>query len=138
MVLDGSEIADMLASTHDCHVPAFAAQRDTAIGDEHHAIGGLSFSEQFVAVAEPFGGESRREATQGVHVEFTERGDAKGSVSAFVLSGDFEVQAGFGTGLKANLEAAVTEAVAPLKASVEGYKYRTVIMLLDTLSGNAE
>ena len=70
--------------------------------------------------------------------EFTERGDAKGSVSAFVLSGDFEVQAGFGTGLKANLEAAVTEAVAPLKASVEGYKYRTVIMLLDTLSGNAE
>src|SRR5262245_24691345 len=52
--------------------------------------------------------------------EFTERGDAKGSVTLFAVAGEFKVFAGMATGLKADPEAAVAQAAAALPATVEG------------------
>src|SRR4051812_7086527 len=43
--------------------------------------------------------------------EFTEKGDAKGSVAAFALAGDYQVYAGVGTNLKQDLEGAVNGAI---------------------------
>jgi methyl-accepting chemotaxis protein len=70
--------------------------------------------------------------------EFTEGGDAKGSVSVFALAGDFKVHVGIGTGLKQSAEAAVAQAVGHLPAEVPGYPHRTAIVLLDPLAGNGE
>jgi len=70
--------------------------------------------------------------------EFTERGDVKGAAALFALAGDFRIHAGMGTGLKANAEAAVAEALGGLPAHVDGYPHRTAILLLDPLAGNGE
>lgn len=70
--------------------------------------------------------------------EFTEAGDAKGSVALFALAGDYRVFAGMATGLKADVERAVTEAVRDLPATVDGYPHRTALLLLDPLAGNGE
>jgi methyl-accepting chemotaxis protein len=70
--------------------------------------------------------------------EFTEKGDAKSSVSLFAVSGDYQVRVGMGTGLKANLEGAVGQAAQAIPAELADYPHKTVVMLLDTLSGNAE
>ena len=70
--------------------------------------------------------------------EFTEKGDAKGSLVLFAVAGDFRAFAGMGTELGAGCEAAVTHATADLPPTVDGYPHRTCILLLDALSGNAE
>jgi methyl-accepting chemotaxis protein len=70
--------------------------------------------------------------------EFTERGDAKGSVSAFALAGDFRVFAQLATGLAADVESAVGRALAPLPKECEGYSERMSFMLIDPLAGNVE
>jgi methyl-accepting chemotaxis protein len=70
--------------------------------------------------------------------EFIERGDAKGAVSAFALAGDYQVFAQLATGLAADVESAVTRALAPLPVEVDGYPERTALMLIDPLAGNVE
>jgi methyl-accepting chemotaxis protein len=70
--------------------------------------------------------------------EFTENGDAKNSVAVFGLAGDYRVVAGMGTGLKANVEAAVQQAVSDLPPSIEGYPHRTALVLLDPFAGRSE
>jgi len=70
--------------------------------------------------------------------EFTEQGDSKGAVSALALAGDFVVHAGLGTGLQANLEGAMVQALSALPQSVEGYPHRTGLLLFDALAGHGE
>jgi methyl-accepting chemotaxis protein len=70
--------------------------------------------------------------------EFTERGDVKGGVTAVAIAGDFRAYAGMGHGLKANPMAAVQQALAALPAKLEGFPHRTVVMLVDPLSGAGE
>ncbi len=70
--------------------------------------------------------------------EFTEKGDAKSSISAFALAGDYKVFAGMGLDLKANPERAVRQAIEGLPKAVQGYSHRTGILLLDPLAGNGE
>ncbi len=70
--------------------------------------------------------------------EFNQHGDAKGSISAFAVAGDFQVFAGMGRGLKAEPERAVGEAVAGIPERVPGYAHRTALVLLDALSGSSE
>lgn len=70
--------------------------------------------------------------------EFTEKGDASGSASAFAVAGDFRVFAGMGRNLKADVEAAVGAAVRELPATVEGFPHRTAVLLVDPLAGNGE
>lgn len=70
--------------------------------------------------------------------EFTQNGDAKASVSVFALTGDFQVFAGMGIGLAADMEGTVHRAVADLPASAPGFPHRTAVVLLDALAGSAE
>ncbi len=70
--------------------------------------------------------------------EFTERGDAKGSVAAFALSGDYKVFTGIGTGLKADAEKAVATALEELPRQMHSYPHCTALLLLDPLAGNGE
>jgi len=70
--------------------------------------------------------------------EFTEAGDAKGSVALFALAGDYRVIAGMATGLAADVEGAVAKATAELPTAIPGYPHRTAILLLDPLAGNGE
>jgi methyl-accepting chemotaxis protein len=70
--------------------------------------------------------------------EFTERGDAKGSVAVFAVAGEFRVYGGVGTGLKADPEGAVMQAIDGVPREVNGYPYRTGLLLLDPLAGNGE
>jgi methyl-accepting chemotaxis protein len=70
--------------------------------------------------------------------EFTERGDAKGSVAALAVAGEFRVYGGIGVGLKANPEAAVMRAIDGVPREVNGYPFRTGLLLLDPLAGNGE
>ena len=70
--------------------------------------------------------------------EFTERGDAKSSVAAFALSGDYKVVTGIGTGLKADAEKAVAKALEGLPRQMHGYPHCTAVLLLDPLAGNGE
>jgi methyl-accepting chemotaxis protein len=70
--------------------------------------------------------------------EFTEAGDAKGHAVIFALAGDYRVFAGMGTGLAADVEGAVRQAVAELPAAVADHPCRTAILLLDPLAGNSE
>jgi len=70
--------------------------------------------------------------------EFTERGDAKGSVAVFALAGDFRVFGGIGLGLKADPERAVSDAVDGVPREVNGYPHRTGLLLLDPMAGNGE
>ena len=70
--------------------------------------------------------------------EFTEKRDAKSSTAIFALAGDYRIFSGMGRNLKANVEGAVAEAVEGLPKEVEGYPYRTALLMLDPLSGNGE
>lgn len=70
--------------------------------------------------------------------EFTERGDAKSSVVAVAVAGEFVVHGGLGTSLAASAEDAVKAAIADIPAAVEGYAHRTGLLLLDPLAGNGE
>ena len=70
--------------------------------------------------------------------EFTDRGDAKQSVAAFALAGEYAVHAGIATGLRASPEAAVSRALEGIPRSVHGFEHRTAIVLLDPLAGNGE
>ncbi len=70
--------------------------------------------------------------------EFTEHGDAKGSVVAFALSGDFRVSAGMSRGLKSDSEAAVRRATESLAAPDDAYPHSTTLVLIDPLAGSSE
>jgi methyl-accepting chemotaxis protein len=70
--------------------------------------------------------------------EFTERGDTKGAVSAVAVAGSFKVYAGIGSGVRANPERAVQQALEGLPRSVQGYPHRTGLLLIDTMAGNCE
>lgn len=70
--------------------------------------------------------------------EFTEHGDAKGSVAAFALAGDYKVFTGMGSGLKADAEKAVSRALDGLPREMHGYPHCTALLLLDPLAGNGE
>jgi methyl-accepting chemotaxis protein len=70
--------------------------------------------------------------------EFTEERDAKASVSAFALAGDFKVFAGMGVGLKSDVEGAVGRALGESPNEVVGYPHRTGILVLDPLAGKGE
>jgi len=70
--------------------------------------------------------------------EFTERGDAKGSVAAWALSGDYKVFTGMGRHLKADAEKAVASALEGLPREMHGYGSCTALLLLDPLAGNGE
>lgn len=70
--------------------------------------------------------------------EFTEREESSGATSAFAIAGDYRVFGGMGTGLTADLEGAVTRALAGIPAAVPGYPHRTAILLVDGLVGLGE
>lgn len=70
--------------------------------------------------------------------EFTEKGDAKGSTSIFAIAGDYQVFGGMGTGLKANPEQAITQALEGLPRAVSGYPHCTALLLLDPMAGNGD
>ena len=70
--------------------------------------------------------------------EFTEGGDTKDAVSAVAVAGDLMVKSGIGVGLAEAPEAAVRAALEDIPRSVDGYRYRTGLLLLDPLSGNGE
>lgn len=70
--------------------------------------------------------------------EFTERGDTKGSVSAVAVAGDLKVHAGMGRGLRGTPDGAVGQALEGLPRAVQGYPFRTGVLLLDTMAGNCE
>lgn len=70
--------------------------------------------------------------------EFTERGDTKGAVCAIAVSGELKVFGGIGTGVRATPERAVQQALEGLPRSVQGYPYRTGVLLIDTMAGNCE
>ena len=101
----------------------------------------------FCSTAQPLADASRRVADAFPDVtligastagEFTESGDAKSSSALFALAGSFRTHAGIGTGLKANPERAIRQALEGLPGQVIGYPYRTAILLLDPLAGNGE
>jgi methyl-accepting chemotaxis protein len=70
--------------------------------------------------------------------EFSERGDAKGSVSAVAVAGDLRVHAGIGRGLKGTMEEAFGQALEPIPPALEGYPHRTALLLFDALAGHGE
>jgi methyl-accepting chemotaxis protein len=70
--------------------------------------------------------------------EFTERGDTKGAVCAVAVAGNFKVYAGIGSGVTANPERAVAQALEGLPRALAGYPHRTGILLIDTMAGNCE
>lgn len=70
--------------------------------------------------------------------EFTERGDTKGAVSAVAVTGQLKVYAGIGSGVRANPDRAVAQALEGLPRALAGYPYRTGILLIDTMAGNCE
>ena len=70
--------------------------------------------------------------------EFTEETVSKGAAVAVAIAGDYEIRAGMADGLAANAEAAIAEALGNVPESLDGYAYRTGVMLLDPLSGNGE
>ncbi|MBL8913136.1 MAG: FIST C-terminal domain-containing protein [Archangium sp.] len=70
--------------------------------------------------------------------EFTGTKEGKGHFVTWALSGDdITVSAGMGTGLKADAEAALTDAISMPPHDTER-PHRTAILLLDPLSGNGE
>src|SRR5690348_8027446 len=120
-----TKIATGLASgTADTAAEQLAAQLA-------HRLGGVEprLLLVFASTAQPLGplvknlsGRFGRSALLGASTagEFTEQGDAKGSVAAFALAGDFRVFGGMGSGLKANPERAVIEAIDGVPREVNG------------------
>src|SRR5262245_42779195 len=71
--------------------------------------------------------------------EFTERGDAKGSVAAFAIAGDeYRATAGIGGDLAKDPSGAIARALEGQPKDLNGFPYRTAITLLDPLAGNGE
>ncbi|MCS6900882.1 MAG: FIST N-terminal domain-containing protein [Myxococcales bacterium] len=70
--------------------------------------------------------------------EFTEQGDAKGSVCALAVAGDLRVHAGVGSGLRSQREGALAQALEAIPPTVDGYPHRTALMLFDALAGYGE
>ncbi len=70
--------------------------------------------------------------------EFTESGDSKGSVAAVAVAGDLQIHGGMGVRLNADPEGAVSSAIQGIPERIEGYPYRTGLLLLDALSGQGE
>ena len=70
--------------------------------------------------------------------EFTEGRHDKGASAVFALAGDYRVFAGIGTGLRADAERAVAQAVEGLPRALHGYPGKTALLLLDPLAGNGE
>jgi methyl-accepting chemotaxis protein len=70
--------------------------------------------------------------------EFTERGDTKGAVCAVAVSGPIKVFGGIGAGVRSAPERAVHQALEGLPRALQGYPYRTGILLIDTMAGNCE
>jgi methyl-accepting chemotaxis protein len=70
--------------------------------------------------------------------EFIEHGDHKGSVVGFALAGDFHAHSGMGTGLGADPEGAIRQALEGIPRTVYGYDFCTAILLIDPLAGNGE
>ncbi len=70
--------------------------------------------------------------------EFTERGETKGAVCAVAIAGAFKVYSGIGSGVQAQPDRAVAQALEGLPRAVAGYPYRTGILLVDTMAGNCE
>jgi hypothetical protein len=69
--------------------------------------------------------------------ELVERGDAKRSVSAIAIAGDFQAFAVLGRGLKADADACIGGILSALPTEAK-YHYRTAILLLDPLAGVSE
>jgi methyl-accepting chemotaxis protein len=122
---------------------------DALIGEVRAQLGGASprFVALFASTGQPLEAIAPRVAeafSEGALVgastagEFTERGDAKAAASIFAVAGDFHAYAGMGTGLAADPERAVTQALSGLPLSLAGYAHRTAILLLDPLAGNGE
>ncbi|MFK7989535.1 MAG: FIST signal transduction protein [Sandaracinaceae bacterium] len=70
--------------------------------------------------------------------EFTEAGDAKGSLVGLAMAGDFVVRAGMSGGLAKGAEGAVASSVADLPEAVPGYMHKTALLMLDPFAGNGE
>jgi methyl-accepting chemotaxis protein len=70
--------------------------------------------------------------------EFVESRDAKGSIAAIALAGDFRVSAGIGENLRHDVEGATRSAIACLTKEVPGYPHRAALLLLDPLTGAGE
>jgi methyl-accepting chemotaxis protein len=70
--------------------------------------------------------------------EFTHAGDGSRTVALFALAGDFRVFAGMASGLGANPERAVAEALEGQPTQLAGYPHRTGIVLLDPFAGHGE
>jgi methyl-accepting chemotaxis protein len=70
--------------------------------------------------------------------EFTHEGDGSSTISLFALAGDYKVFSGVGTGLSADPETTVRDALAGQPTEVIGYPHRTGIVLLDPLAGHGE
>jgi len=70
--------------------------------------------------------------------EFTEEGDGKQGAVACAMSGDFKVSAGLGSGLSADPQRAVEQALGGGAQAIEGYSHRSALMLLDPLTGRGE
>ncbi|MEO0460490.1 MAG: FIST N-terminal domain-containing protein [Myxococcota bacterium] len=70
--------------------------------------------------------------------EFTERGDAKNSVSMFGIAGDLETRAAMAFHLEQDVERAVASATTAVPRQMDGYPYRTALLFLDPLSGRSE
>jgi methyl-accepting chemotaxis protein len=67
---------------------------------------------------------------------FTEEGGVPAASALFAVGGEYRVRAGMGTGLRADPERAVAEALAGLPLRAAGYPHKTAIMLIDPLAGN--
>jgi methyl-accepting chemotaxis protein len=70
--------------------------------------------------------------------EFTEQGDAKSSIAAWALAGDYKVFTGMGRSLRLDAEKSVAAALEGLPREMHGYPYCTALLLLDPLAGNGE
>src|SRR5688500_10896353 len=105
-----------------------------------------AFTLVFASTAQPLGAVAGPLASElgGVVLgastagELVQDRDAKGSVAAIAVAGDFVVKAGMGTGLGKDPEGAVRQATSELPSRVAGYAHRTSLLLIDPLAGNAE
>lgn len=66
--------------------------------------------------------------------EFTEKNELADGISAFAVAGDYHVFAGFGSDVSKDLEGAARRALAQQPPRLDGYPYRTAVLVMDTLS----
>jgi methyl-accepting chemotaxis protein len=70
--------------------------------------------------------------------EFTESSEGGASLAGFAVAGEYRVFGGFATGVQADPESAVTQALAGLPTEVEGFPHRTALLLVDSIAGHGE